>query len=974
MTHRKEESIQILIGESIPTVSYLPTDRVTFQVPQKNPHDKRLLPNQYGILTLGSVLVLVAALVLMVSIASQVYAQSDEKLVRLETSQGEIIIELFVQDAPNHVDNFVYLVESGFYDGTVFHRVINNFLIQGGDPNTISGDTATWGTGGSAETIESEFNDIRHHRGIVSMTRAGDPNSASSQFFIVLKDANFLNGQYTVFGRVATEGSFQTLEGIATTPIGAEAIPLDPEQARIISASVVSRSEVSGLLDLPEPERTHSVMGPLTDRQILESIPYGLDFDATSPRYPGLGVKVEVVAENLIVPWSIDWTPDGTVLFTERGGNLRYIQNGILVPEPLLTISANTVEGGLLGIAVDPNFQDNNYIYLYYTYDEPDSNTNANKVVRYTFIDGNVVESLVLIEDIPGGAFHDGGRIQFGPDGKLYIATGDGGHPDLAQDIDSLAGKILRINPDGTIPEDSPFEGSPVWSLGHRNPQGMDWDESGNLVITEHGPSGWKGVAHDELNLVTPGANYGWPTIIGDEAAAGMQTAIFNTGNDTWAAAGAEFYEGDKIPQWTGKYFVATLRGSHLHMVDFDLQENTVVSHSRLFQDEFGRLRDVQTGPDGYLYLLTSNRDGRGTASPTDDRILRIVPLSESDVSGDIFEGGIASYERTIVVDGTEYYIWYEMTGGELLGIVPDADAKSLIVSVDATSHGSLTLAIPRTVADAKVASEYGDYRVPEGMLQFGRDSASLLNDLDYVILVDDEIADFEETVSATTRTLTIEFSPETKVIEIVGTFVQAPADILDGESSLSDTVSLIIGGVDLSQASPRLGSADASVTIIEFGDYQCPRCKSWFDSTKPQIDSNYIDTGMVNLYYVDVKYIGGDSHTASIATYCAQDQGRYWEYHDILFENQRGVHSGWASASNLAGFAEDIGLDTAVFESCLQSSEQRERLDFNAEQGTAHGVRGTPHFIIVGPEDSVHIRGPQPYSSFDATIQELLN
>ena len=259
-------------------------------------------------------------------------------------------------------------------------------------------------------------------------------------------------------------------------------------------------------------------------------------------------------------------------------------------------------------------------------------------------------------------------------------------------------------------------------------------------------------------------------------------------------------------------------------------------------------------------------------------------------------------------------------------------------------------------------------------MLQLGRDSTSLLNDRGYIVLVDGEMADFEETASAATRTLTIGFSPETKVIEIVGTFVQAPVDILDDESSPGDPATLVIGGVDLSQASPRLGSADASVTIIEFGDYQCPRCKSWFDSTKPQIDSNYIDTGMVNLYYVDVKYIGGDSHTASIATYCAQNQDMYWEYHDILFENQKGVHGGWASASNLVGFAGDLGLDTTEFESCLQSSEQRERLDFNAEQGAAHGVGGTPHFIIVGPEDSVHIRGPQPYSSFDATIQELLN
>ena len=183
----------------------------------------------------------------------------------------------------------------------------------------------------------------------------------------------------------------------------------------------------------------------------------------------------------------------------------------------------------------------------------------------------------------------------------------------------------------------------------------------------------------------------------------------------------------------------------------------------------------------------------------------------------------------------------------------------------------------------------------------------------------------------------------------------------------------LVIGGVDLSQASPRLGSADASVTIIEFGDYQCPRCKTWFENTKPSLDTNYINAGIANLYFVDVKYIKGDSIAASIATYCAQDQGMYWEYHDTLYENQ-GAVGGWASAENLVGFADDAGLDAAEFETCLQSGEKTERLDFNAAQGDAQGVTGTPHFIIVGPGGSEHIRGPQPYHVFDTEIQELLN
>ena len=337
------------------------------------------------------------------------------------------------------------------------------------------------------------------------------------------------------------------------------------------------------------------------------------------------GYKIETVAENLTIPWSIDWTPDGTALFTERNGNLRAIQDGELIEKPLLTLGVGSGEGGLLGIAVDPNFEQNNYIYLYYTYTE--FTTTLNKIVRYQ-VNDVVTEDKVLIDGIPGASYHDGGRIQFGPDGKLYITTGEAGNPELSQDLNSLGGKILRINSDGTIPDDNPWKDSPIYTIGHRNPQGIDWDESGNLVATEHGPSGERGRAHDEINLIIPGANYGWPDVIGDETADGLQNPILHTGDDTWAPSGAEFYNGDKIPQWSGKYFVATLRGGHLHMIDFDLENNKVISHEKLFQDEFGRLRDVQTGPDGYLYILTSNQDGRGTPSSNDDRILRIVPSS----------------------------------------------------------------------------------------------------------------------------------------------------------------------------------------------------------------------------------------------------------------------------------------------------------------------------------------------------------
>lgn len=387
---------------------------------------------------------------------------------------------------------------------------------------------------------------------------------------------------------------------------------------------------------------------------------------AFAEEFPDLGVKVQTVADNLTIPWSIDWLPNGDAIFTERNGNLRIIQNGELQDIPLLSLSVAGVEGGMLGVSVDPDFAENNFIYLYYTYNEFFST--QNKLVRYHYNGGTLAEDRVLLDGIPGGPFHDGGRIQFGPDGKLYITTGDAGDPNLSQDLNSLAGKILRINSDGTIPGDNPWSGSPIYSIGHRNPQGIDWDGDGNLVATEHGPSGWRGVAHDELNLIIPGSNYGWPDVIGDEVLEGALNPILHTGYDTWAPSGGEFYNGDKIPQWTGKYFVATLRGAHLHMVDFDLENNKVISNEKLFQDDFGRLRDVQTGPDGYLYILTSNKDGRGFPDRYDDRILRIIPLNKVGSFEDCVAAGnpiMDSHPRQCRTEDGMHFV-------QIISVIPD--------------------------------------------------------------------------------------------------------------------------------------------------------------------------------------------------------------------------------------------------------------------------------------------------------------
>ena len=340
-------------------------------------------------------------------------------------------------------------------------------------------------------------------------------------------------------------------------------------------------------------------------------------------------IKVETVVDGLNIPWELVFAPDDSIYFTERDGKLWHIEDDGTLKLIAEFPASNTYEGGLLGLALDPDFEKNNFLYLYQTYVEFPSH--QNKVVRFTISNDHLKDEVILIDNIPGALWHDGGRIHFGPDGMLYISTGDAINPSLSQDIKSLAGKILRINNDGTIPDDNPFENSSVFSYGHRNPQGFDWHpESKILVATEHGPSGERGRAHDEVNVIYSGKNYGWPEIIGDETREGLENPIIHTGDATWAPSGAAFYDSQNILDWYGKYFVATLRGEHLRMLDLDLENNQVKSSTALFSGEFGRLRSANMSPEGDLYILTSNQDGRGDPTSNDDRILKITPIITS--------------------------------------------------------------------------------------------------------------------------------------------------------------------------------------------------------------------------------------------------------------------------------------------------------------------------------------------------------
>lgn len=355
---------------------------------------------------------------------------------------------------------------------------------------------------------------------------------------------------------------------------------------------------------------------------------------------PELPYGTEVIAENLSVPWSLDITRDGRIFLTEREGNIRLIENGVLQDSPIYTFEPPFTaqgEGGLMGLVLDPDFENNGYFYVMYTYRDnggeingaipnmpgnPESGNSSlyNRVVRMHYDREGTREDKVLLDRIPGGVAHNGGRLGIGPDGKLYATVGDGGVPELAQDRNSLAGKIVRMELDGSVPADNPFPDSYVYALGLRNSQGITWDENGILYASEHG-----NIAHDEINIIVPGGNYGWPSVQGDEEQKGNEyrKPLITSGNDTWAPSGIAYIKEGPLE---GKLLAATLRGQDLLVMTLGDNGSQVLDVNSLFKDEFGRLRDIYEGEGGLLYLTTSNRDGRGLPAEGDDKVILLIP------------------------------------------------------------------------------------------------------------------------------------------------------------------------------------------------------------------------------------------------------------------------------------------------------------------------------------------------------------
>jgi glucose/arabinose dehydrogenase len=344
----------------------------------------------------------------------------------------------------------------------------------------------------------------------------------------------------------------------------------------------------------------------------------------------GITLKVETVVTGLEVPWSIAFTSATRMLVTERPGRVRAVENGVLRAAPLAVISdvESRGETGLMGLTLAPDYEKSRFLYVSYGYAVPGGI--HVRVVRFHDDGTGFSQRKVIIEGLPAARFHAGCRLRFGPDGKLYVTTGDATTREIAQKLDSLGGKTLRLDPDGTIPADNPFPGSPVFSYGHRNSQGLDWQPGTGLQFqTEHGPSGFDGPGGgDEVNIVEKGKNYGWPVVHHKMSREGMVSPLLEF-TPAIAPSGASFVTGSKLPALKGDFLFACLIGERLMRVRLDpANPRRVLDTEPLFVQEYGRLREVQNGPDGAIYLATSNRDGRGSVRRGDDRILRLTQTS----------------------------------------------------------------------------------------------------------------------------------------------------------------------------------------------------------------------------------------------------------------------------------------------------------------------------------------------------------
>ena len=335
---------------------------------------------------------------------------------------------------------------------------------------------------------------------------------------------------------------------------------------------------------------------------------------SNSPPLPAPTIDTaEILVTNLDKPWAIAFA-DERIFVSEKSGKIHVVTPSGKLDSPLISLQTPEIfGGGLLGITTHPNFENNHYLYAYYTYEE---NENLwNKVIRITEENNKAIEVITILDKIPGSAFSNGGVIKFGPDGKLYVGTGSvSDYSDEPQNLDSLAGKILRLNDDGTIPSDNPFEKSYVFTLGHRNPTGLAWNSQGQMYATDSGPT-----KNDEINLIKAGSNYGWPEVQCFSKIVNLVNPLecFDPGLEP---GGIIFYSGDKF-DIDNQMILATQKATNLFKVQIN---DDGVNLDRILSG-VGRIRDVGQGPDGYVYIITTNTDGKAFPAPDDDKLLRIL-------------------------------------------------------------------------------------------------------------------------------------------------------------------------------------------------------------------------------------------------------------------------------------------------------------------------------------------------------------
>ncbi|MFZ4544488.1 MAG: PQQ-dependent sugar dehydrogenase [Saprospiraceae bacterium] len=346
-------------------------------------------------------------------------------------------------------------------------------------------------------------------------------------------------------------------------------------------------------------------------------------------------LKTRTVAKNLDTPWEILWGPDDHIWLTERLGKISRVNVASGTVSEVIQISeAKEVgEGGLLGLVLDPDFKTNSYFYVAYNYFAT-GNDYRERIVRFTFnvASGKAGEPFILLDNIDGANNHNGCRMTISKDKKLFLTTGDAQITSTSQNLNSINGKILRINLDGSIPNDNPKVGSPIWSWGHRNAQGLVFSPDGNILYSsEHGAN-----SDDEINMISKGRNYGWPKVEGfcDNA---LETTFCKDSNvveplfawtPTLGVAGIDLYDKNLITDWKNSLLVTSLKGSRVSQLQLSSDGKKILKATDYFLNNFGRLRDVCVSPDGKVYIAVSNKDGRGAPKSEDDKIIEIFPAS----------------------------------------------------------------------------------------------------------------------------------------------------------------------------------------------------------------------------------------------------------------------------------------------------------------------------------------------------------